>query len=168
MHTAKDAGVTTATATPAGAADIWFAEDAQTDKDKTAEIVTACLKAGVNLIDTSHWYGQGRSERLLGHALTSIPRDAYYIMTKVGRYDKDLLQMFDFSYSKTYQAGKDSLKRLRCGVIDSLQVHDPEFAPSCECPIPARLAVFAGEALNSPCALHPVTLTTVPLQMRSS
>ena len=110
--------------------DIWFQEEAQEDVEKVADVVVACLKAGINLIDTSHWYGQGRSERLLGHALQRVPREAYYIMTKIGRYEKDPLKMFDFTYAKTYQAGLDSLRRLRCGYIDSLQIHDPEFAPS--------------------------------------
>ena len=33
-------------------------------------------------------YGQGRSERLLGHALKGVPRKAYYINSKIGRYDQ--------------------------------------------------------------------------------
>ena len=91
----------------AGAADekedVWFAEDAEADKQAAKDIVQMCLKAGVNIIDTSHWYGQGRSERLLGHALKGVPRQAFYINSKIGRYDKDPLGMFDFSYEKTYQ-----------------------------------------------------------------
>ena len=93
----------------AGAADekedVWFAEDADADKQAATAIVQMCLKAGVNMIDTSHWYGQGRSERLLGHALKGVPRQAFYINSKIGRYDKDPMQMFDFTYEKTYQAG---------------------------------------------------------------
>ena len=171
----------------AGAADekedVWFAEDAEADKQAAKDIVQMCLKAGVNIIDTSHWYGQGRSERLLGHALKGVPRQAFYINSKIGRYDKDPMHMFDFTYEKTYQAGPasparspnpdptpttsptptptrpqpdadpsprtaspsparrlsvvraeqavlDSLKRLQLECIDSMQVHDPEFAPS--------------------------------------
>ncbi len=45
---------------------------------------TACLiDAGLNLIDTAPWYG--KSETVLGKALKSIPRGAYYLSTKVGR-----------------------------------------------------------------------------------
>ena len=58
----------------AGAGDVWFAEDADADKAAAREIVQMCLKAGVNVIDTSHWYGQGRLERLLGHALKGARR----------------------------------------------------------------------------------------------
>ena len=68
--------------------DTWFAEDAEEDKQRAKEIVELCLKQGVNMIDTSHWYGQGRSERLLGHALKGVPRKAYYINSKIGRYDQ--------------------------------------------------------------------------------
>ena len=59
-----------------------------------------------------------------------MPRAAYYITTKIGRYEKDALGMFDFSYEKTYQAALDSLKRLRLDCVDSMQIHDPEFCPS--------------------------------------
>ena len=68
--------------------DTWFAEDAEEDKQRAKDIVELCLKQGVNMIDTSHWYGQGRSERLLGHALKGVPRKAYYINSKIGRYDQ--------------------------------------------------------------------------------
>ena len=42
------------------------------------------LLQGINYIDTAPWYGHGRSEEVLGQALKSIPRQAYYIATKVG------------------------------------------------------------------------------------
>lgn len=32
------------------------------------------------------YYGQGRSERIIGRALKDIPREAYYIATKVREY----------------------------------------------------------------------------------
>merc|ERR1719336_83806 len=38
--------------------------------------------------------------------------------------------MFDFTYEKTYQGVLDTLKRLQLDYVDSMQVHDPEFAPS--------------------------------------
>ena len=42
------------------------------------------LLQGINYIDTAPWYGHGRSEEVLGRALQSVPRQAYYIATKVG------------------------------------------------------------------------------------
>jgi diketogulonate reductase-like aldo/keto reductase len=38
--------------------------------------------------------------------------------------------MFDFTYERTVASVKESLARLQLSYIDSLQVHDPEFAPS--------------------------------------
>ena len=34
----------------------------------------AALVAGVNIIDTAPWYGNGKSEEMLGKALSGIPR----------------------------------------------------------------------------------------------
>lgn len=119
----KGTGLTDASAENAiGDPALWFAEESEEDIEHAKEVVLSCLKAGVNLIDTAHWYGQGRSERLLGHALADVPRAAYYINTKIGRYEKSTLGMFDFSYEKTYQAALDSLKRLRVECVDSMQV----------------------------------------------
>ena len=131
MFTAgQGTGLADAKAGGVGEEDVWFAEDADADKQAATSIVQMCLKAGVNMIDTSHWYGQGRSERLLGHALKGVPRKAFYINSKIGRYEKDPMHMFDFTYEKTYQAVLDTLKRLQLDYVDSMQVHDPEFAPS--------------------------------------
>ena len=70
MFTAgQGSGLANAKAGGGGGEDVWFMEDAPADKAAAREIVLSVLKAGVNVIDTSHWYGQGRSERLLGHAL---------------------------------------------------------------------------------------------------
>jgi len=132
MFTAGQGSGLTDAAAGENSNDTWFAVDAEEDKQRAKEIVIMCLKAGVNLIDTSHWYGQGRSERLLGHALKGVPRKAYYINSKIGRYDKDPLKMFDFTYEKTYQGVLDTLRRLNLDYIDSMQVHDPEFSPSAE------------------------------------
>ena len=108
---------------------VWWQEDPESDVARAREVLLVYLKAGGNLIDTAHWYGQGKSERLLGRVLQDIPRKAYYITTKVGRYDKDPHNMFDFSYDRTLQAVQDSLKRLKLEYVDVVQVHDPEYVP---------------------------------------
>lgn len=110
--------------------DVWFMEDAEEDKEAARALVHKALKAGINLFDTAHWYGQGKSERLLGHAFKGVPRRAFYVNTKIGRYDKDPLKMFDFTAERVYQSVCDSLRRLQLDYIDSVQIHDPEFCPS--------------------------------------
>lgn len=150
----------------AGAADekedVWFAEDADADKEAATDIVQMCLKAGVNMIDTSHWYGQGRSERLLGHALKGVPRQAFYINSKIGRYDKDPMHMFDFTYERTYQAVLDTLTRLQLDCVDSMQVHDPEFAPSVEVIVTQTLPAL--QRLKEEGKIKYVGITGYPLE----
>lgn len=88
------------------------------------------IKAGINLIDTAPWYGYTKSEKILGRALKGIPRNAYYINTKVGRCSPVEEEMFDFSASKVTQSVYESLERLGVSYIDVIQVHDPEFSPN--------------------------------------
>ena len=88
------------------------------------------LKKGMNYIDTAPWYGQGKSELFLGKALKGIPRKAYFISTKVCRYEIEVHKMFDFSASRVLQSAEESLNRLNLPYVDILQIHDVEFAPS--------------------------------------
>lgn len=97
------------------------------------EMVLKALKSGINFIDTAPWYGQGVSEERLGVALQNVPREKYFIATKVGRYQiEPLNEMFDFSVDKVEKSVKDSLRKLRLSYVDLIQVHDIEFSASIE------------------------------------
>ncbi|KAL1493976.1 hypothetical protein ABEB36_009654 [Hypothenemus hampei] len=98
--------------------------------EECKETVLEALKAGINFIDTGPWYGHGESETILGMCLEGIPRKAYYLASKVGRYEKDPKLMFDFTAEKTEKSIDESLKRLKVDYVDLLQVHDIEFAPT--------------------------------------
>ncbi|XP_037075985.1 L-galactose dehydrogenase-like [Pollicipes pollicipes] len=102
------------------------------DRAECLRTVDLALRSGVNLIDTSPWYGQGKSEEFLGEALRDVPREAYYLATKVGRYDLDYAGMFDFSAARVRRSVELSLRRLRLQHVDLLQVHDLEFCPDLE------------------------------------
>ncbi|KAL3282794.1 hypothetical protein HHI36_005960 [Cryptolaemus montrouzieri] len=102
------------------------------DAEECKLVVEEALKSGVNYIDTGPWYGHGVAEEILGKCLQAIPRKAFYIGTKVGRYEADPKLMFDFSAKKTRESVMTSLKRLGLDYIDVMQVHDVEFAPSLE------------------------------------
>ncbi|XP_067006585.1 uncharacterized protein [Anabrus simplex] len=99
-------------------------------EEEAIAAVRQAIKQGVNYIDTAPWYGQGRSEEVLGKALQGVPRQAYYIGTKVARYDIEVSKMFDFSAEKTKWSIDHSLKLLGLDYVDVIQVHDIEFAPS--------------------------------------
>ncbi|XP_064648185.1 uncharacterized protein LOC135500574 isoform X2 [Lineus longissimus] len=101
-----------------------------TDDEESLKVVEAALKYGVNYIDTAPWYGHGKSEQVLGKALKNIPRNAYYIATKVGRYKPNIEEMFDFSAERVLRSVDESLANLGLPYVDIIQVHDMEFAPS--------------------------------------
>ena len=52
----------------------------------------------------------------------NIPRGAYYVATKVGRYELDYENMFDFTREKTIKSVEKSLERLGLDYIDLIQV----------------------------------------------
>lgn len=88
--------------------------------------VHTALDLGMNLIDTSPFYGRGMSEVLLGIALRDVPRDSYTLCTKLGRYD---LQHFDFSAKRVAESIDVSLHRLGADHLDIILCHDIEFVP---------------------------------------
>ncbi len=88
--------------------------------------VRAALDGGLNLIDTSPFYGRGMSEVLLGVALRDVPRDDYLLCTKLGRYD---LSHFDFSAARVAESVDVSLHRLGTDHLDIVLCHDIEFVP---------------------------------------
>ncbi|XP_074036955.1 uncharacterized protein isoform X2 [Leptinotarsa decemlineata] len=100
------------------------------DIEECRKTVHEAIKNGINFIDTGPWYGHGVAEEILGKCLKGVPRKAYYIGTKVGRYEKDPELMFDFSMKKTKESIDISLKKLGIDYVDILQIHDIEFAPS--------------------------------------
>lgn len=75
--------------------------------------------------------------------LEGIPRQAYYLATKVGRYEADPKLMIDFSAKKTRSSIDKSLERLGVDYIDVIQVHDVEFAKSLDVIINETLPVLA-------------------------
>ena len=90
--------------------------------------VDAALDAGVNLIDTSAFYGEGRSETLLGEVLAGR-RDRVVLCTKAGRLTR---QEFDFTPAGIRASVEGSLRRLRTDRVEVLLAHDIEFAADFE------------------------------------
>lgn len=94
------------------------------DEAEGERAVRTALDLGVNLIDSSPYYGHTRSETVLGRALRGVDRDRYVLATKVGRYGLD---DFDFSPDRIRTSLDESLGRLGVERIDLLQLHDIEF-----------------------------------------
>jgi len=94
--------------------------------DEALRSVQVALEHGMNLMDTSPFYGRGMSEVLLGLALRDVPRENYLLCTKLGRYDLD---HFDFSARRVKESVDVSLHRLHTDHLDIALCHDIEFVP---------------------------------------
>ena len=95
------------------------------DLNEAIRSVHVALDQGMNFIDTSPYYGRGMSECLLGIALRGIPRDKYYLGTKLGRYAPS---HFDFSPQRVVESIDVSLERMGAEYLDIVLCHDIEFA----------------------------------------
>jgi len=94
------------------------------DEAEGIRTVHAAIDLGINFLDVSPYYGLTRAETVLGKALKEIPRDRYYVATKVGRYGAD---QFDFSARRVVASVDESLARLNVDYVDLIQCHDIEF-----------------------------------------
>lgn len=90
--------------------------------------VYTAVENGMNFIDVSPYYGHYKAETVLGKALKEIPRDKYYLSTKVGRYGKDGVNTWDYSGKRATESVYESLDRLHIEYIDLINVHDVEFS----------------------------------------
>jgi D-arabinose 1-dehydrogenase len=90
-------------------------------------ILRRALTFGINLIDTSPYYGN--SEIVLGRALRAVfadgwKREGMFICTKVGRLG---IREFDYSPESVRKSVLRSLERLGVEKLDVVYCHDVEF-----------------------------------------
>lgn len=94
------------------------------DEKEGVAAVKEAFDLGINFFDTSPFYGDTKSETVLGRGLAQLPRDQIVVATKVGRYGADT---FDFSASRVAASVRESLTRLQLSYVDLIQCHDIEF-----------------------------------------
>ena len=112
-------------------------------EEKAIEAVFTAIEQGMNFIDVSPYYGHYKAETVLGKALKEIPRDKYYLSTKVGRYGKDGVNTWDYSAKRAQESVYESMERLNIDYIDIINVHDIEFQKD----LPGGLELVANETL---------------------
>ncbi|MEU1753063.1 aldo/keto reductase [Micromonospora matsumotoense] len=116
---------------------------ATTDEEFAAAVDTAWA-GGLRYYDTAPHYGLGLSERRLGAALRTRPRDEYVVSTKVGRllvpspqdahrrdpegFDvpADHRRVWDFSRDGVLRSLESSLARTGLDRVDIVYLHDPD------------------------------------------
>jgi aryl-alcohol dehydrogenase-like predicted oxidoreductase len=95
--------------------------------DECIETVRTALDGGINFVDVSPAYGETLAESVLGKALKGVPRNRYYLATKIGAYS-EAKGDYDYSAERTECSLHDSLRRLAVDYVDLVQCHDVEFA----------------------------------------
>ena len=103
------------------------------------ECIAACLKAGMNWIDTAADYGNGESEKTISWLVGELPADKRpHISTKV-RLDATRRDNFPDQVSASIEG---SLERLKVDRVDLLILHNPLV------PEPDRATLTLDEALG--------------------
>lgn len=109
------------------------------EENAAIRAIRASYDLGITTIDTAPVYGFGRSEELVGKALTGISRDKYQVLTKFGlnweteqgEYFFDTkdnsgkpVKMYRYAgREKIIQELEASLRRLKTDYVDLLQIH---------------------------------------------
>ena len=98
-----------------------------TDERESIRTIRAALDKGINVIDTAPAYGFGRSEEIVGKAVTEYGhRDTVIIATKVGLEWQDGHVVRNATRARLLREIEDSLRRLQTSYIDLYQVHWPD------------------------------------------
>jgi aryl-alcohol dehydrogenase-like predicted oxidoreductase len=97
------------------------------DDRESIRTIHAALDKGINLLDSAPVYGFGRSEEIVGQAITQLGcRDRVIIATKVGLQWSKGLVLRNASRARILKEVDDSLRRLQTSYIDVYQVHWPD------------------------------------------
>lgn len=99
----------------------WLTFSSAARRDNAVACVHRALDRGVTLFDTANVYGRGEAERVLGEALSGIPRDRVILATKLffpmSDTDRGLSRV---QIEKQIDA---SLARLKVSYVDLYQCH---------------------------------------------
>lgn len=91
------------------------------DGKDAKKLVDKAIELGCNFFDTAPYYGEGRSEEILGDSLKG-KRDKAVIVTKFGHNPQP---PSDFSANKIRFSVERSLRKLKTDYIDSVLLHNP-------------------------------------------
>ena len=100
------------------------------DEQEGIRAVHVALDLGINYFDAAPAYGATRAETLLGRALRGVPRDRYYLSTKVGKYTSSSgygVDTFDYSRARIRASLDESARRLGVDYFDIVHLHDIEY-----------------------------------------
>ncbi len=99
----------------------WDIPESGARREEAMRALRRGIELGLTHIDTAEMYGGGRVEEIAGEALAGVPRDRFFITTKV--------LPGNASYKGTIAACERSLKRLRMDFVDLYLLHWPSSYP---------------------------------------
>ncbi len=91
------------------------------EEARAHETLQDAFRLGINFFDTADFYGEGKSEEILGRTFKNVREKVLY-STKAG-FVKDATGK-DFSLSHIEQSINGSLRRLETDSLDLFQLHD--------------------------------------------
>ena len=100
------------------------------DENEAIKAVHVALECGINYFDVAPAYGGTVAETVLGKALRGVPRDRYYLSTKVGKYTKPGTygeDTLDYSRARIRESLNESAERLGTDYFDLIHIHDIEY-----------------------------------------
>lgn len=97
-----------------------------TDEEEAVATVQRAVDLGISLVDTAPAYGFGRSEEIVGRALSGERRERVVLATKVGLEWRDGEVFRNAARFRIEEEIDASLRRLRTDRIDLYQVHWPD------------------------------------------
>jgi aryl-alcohol dehydrogenase-like predicted oxidoreductase len=149
----------------------WQLDWGPQDSGESVAAVRAAVAAGVGWIDTAPFYGWGRAEEIIGAALDGLPARPV-LLTKCGDVRGPDGRARDDHRAAVIRADvAASLRRLRCPVIDVLQLHDPDPATPVEeswqtvCDLIGQGTVRAAGLSNHPAGLMDRALAVGPVSV---
>ncbi len=80
-------------------------------------VIKNAIDLGYTLIDTAESYGAGHTEELISQAITNVPRDKLFIISKVSSSN--------LRYDTLIRSAKNSLERLKIDYFDLYLIHFP-------------------------------------------
>ncbi|MEJ2282302.1 MAG: aldo/keto reductase [Desulfobacterales bacterium] len=129
----------------------------QTDKTESFKIIDAAIDAGINLLDCADAYAEGRSERVIGEALTANgKRKDVFITSKVFLPVGDRPNDRGNSRHHIVEGCENSLRSLKTDYIDIYFLHRTDFSvPQEETLAAMDLLVRQGKVRHIGCSTHP-------------
>lgn len=70
------------------------------DMEKTAALIDAAIRGGVNYFDTAWMYHGGKSESVMGEILSRYPRESFYLASKFPGYDQANIDRMEEIFEK--------------------------------------------------------------------